>query len=216
VPDHPVDRRGIGPRAASLLAVVLLALAACGAPSPAATPVPSAPTGPAPSNAPVDSAAPSIGGASSPASGGAVENPDLLAILPATVAGQPVVLERQAFADAIGDAAFATNIAEAAFGVVVAGDDLASAVVARPVADAYSEAWFRDWRESYDQGACAQAAGVAATSETKVDDRIVYSGTCAGGLKTYHTWLAAKGVLVSAFAVGGGTFGDELMAGLRP
>jgi hypothetical protein len=215
-----MDRRHVVPSAASIVILTLFALAACGAPSSTATPGASVAASSAPvetpSSAPVDSAAPSDGTAATPAAGGAVQNPDLLAVLPATVSGQPVVLEAQAFADALGDPGFAKNIAEAAFGVVVAGNDIASAVVARPVAGVYSESWFRDWRGSYDQGACAQASGLAATSETKVGGRIVYSGTCAGGLKTYHTWLEGRGVLVSAFAVGEGSFGDELMAGLRP
>jgi hypothetical protein len=145
-----------------------------------------------------------------------VEDRSLLDVLPAEVASHPVVLESQAFADAIGDPSFAGNVEAAAFGVVVSGEDLASAVVARPVEGAFSEAWFRDWRDSYDEGACGQAGGVAGVAETDLGGRTVYVATCGGGLRTYHTWLDARGLIVSALAVGKGRYGEHLLAGLRP
>jgi hypothetical protein len=80
----------------------------------------------------------------------------------------------------------------------------------------WSEAWFRDWRDSYDEGACGQAGGVAGNAEAALGGRTVYIGTCAGGLRTYHAWLEGRGLLVSAFSVGKGRYGERLMAGLRP
>ena len=111
---------------------------------------------------------------------------------------------------------FATNIKAAAFGVVVAGNDIASAVVAKPLAGEFSDAWFRDWRDSYNEGACAQSGGVARNAEAELGGRTVYIGTCAGGLRTYHAWIEDRGLLVSAFSIGEGQFGEQLMAGLRP
>ena len=146
----------------------------------------------------------------------AVEDPSLLEALPATVAGQPVTLESIAFEEALGDPAFASNVESAALAVVVSGEDLASAVVARPNEGVFTDAWFRDWRDSYDRGACSQAGGVAATTETEVDGRTLYVGTCAGGLHTYHMWLPRRQALVSAFGVGENRFGEQLMAGIRP
>ena len=201
---------------ALLAALLIVAAAACGTPAPttgpdASTADPTAAVGPArPSDAPTSAVA------GTPPPGVAVEDPSLIAVLPATVAGQPVVLESQAFADAIADPAFAANVEAAAFGVVVAGNDLSSAMVARPVPGAWSEAWFRDWRESYDEGACGQAGGVAGTAEAELGGRTVYIATCAGGLRTYHAWLEDRGLLVSAFSVGEERYGEQLMAGLRP
>jgi hypothetical protein len=222
------------PGGAGLAAVLALAAAACGGGTPsgsvadtaapsseavARTPTPSSLV--ASPRTTATSATPSPR-ASAPAAsvgtsaGVAVEDPSLIAILPATVAGQPVVLESQAFTDAVADPAFAANVEAAAFGVVVAGNDLAVAMVARPVSGAWSEAWFRDWRDSYDEGACAQAGGVAGTAEAQLGGRTVYIGTCAGGLRTYHAWLADRGLLVSGFSVGDGRYGEQLMTGLRP
>ncbi len=201
---------------ALLASLLILAAAACAAPAPTTGPgvQTAAPTAAVSPGRPSDVPASTAPGASQP--GVAVEDPSLLAILPAAVAGQPMVLESQAFADAIADPAFAANVEAAAFGVVVAGDDLASAMVARPVPGAWSEAWFRDWRESYDEGACAQAGGVAGNAEAQLGGRTVFIGTCAEGLRTYHAWLEERGLLVSAFSVGEGRYGERLMAGLRP
>jgi hypothetical protein len=127
-----------------------------------------------------------------------------------------VVLESQAFIDALADPAFAANVEAAAFGVVVAGNDLASAMVARPVPGAWSESWFRDWRDSYDEGACAQSGGVAGNAEAQLGGRTVYVGTCAGGLRTYHAWLEGRGLLVSAISVGERRYGEQLITDLRP
>jgi hypothetical protein len=201
---------------ALLTALLIVAAAGCATPAPTTMPdastfAPTAAVSPArPSDVPVSPVA------GTPPPGVAVEDPSLIAVLPAAVAGQPVVLESQAFVDAIADPAFAANVEAAAFGVVVAGNDLSSAMVARTVPGAWSEAWFRDWRESYDEGACGQAGGVAGTAEAQLGGRTVFIGTCAGGLRTYHAWLEGRGLLVSAFSVGEGRYGERLMAGLRP
>ncbi len=145
-----------------------------------------------------------------------MEDPALIAVLPADLDGNQVMLESQAFSEAMADSGFAMNIEAAAFGVVVAGNDLASAVVAKPVDGVFSDAWFRDWRDSYNQGACAQAGGIVGNAEAELGGRTVYIGTCSGGLRTYHAWLEDRGLLVSAFSTGEGRFGERLMAGLRP
>ena len=176
--------------------------------APPATPAPSA--APAGTTAPVDSPAPP-----SPA-GAVVEDPSLLSVLPASLAGVPVNHEAQAFAEAATDPAFAGNVQSAAFAVAVDGEDLASAVVARPNPGVYSETFFRDWRDSYNEGACGQSGGVAGNAQSEIGKQTVYIGTCAGGLRTYHAWLADKGLLVSAFSLGDRRFGELLMAGLQP
>jgi hypothetical protein len=174
-----------------------------------------APTGSADPSEP-SSSTPSAPSASPSGGPGAVEDPSLIEVLPAQVAGSLVTLEPQAFPEAMADPGFATNIEAAAFGIVVAGNDLASAVVARPVDGVFSDAWFRDWRDSYNRGACAQSGGVAGNAEAEMGGLTVYIGTCSGGLRTYHAWIEDRGLLVSAFSIGEARFGEQLMAGLRP
>jgi hypothetical protein len=219
--------------AMTLAAILVLAAAACGSPvetakgpppsiasadaSAAGSPSPSSSS--APSTGPTASAPPpaSTSASSAPtAAGGTVEDSALLSILPPDLGGVPLTLESQAFADATADPGFAQNVASAAFAVAVQGNDLASAVVAKLVPGVYSDAFFRDWRDTYDRGACGQAGGVTGNAETQLGSRTVYIGTCAGGLRTYHAWLPERGVLVSAFSLGDKLFGEQLMDGLRP
>jgi hypothetical protein len=197
--------------------VVVGLVAACGSTQPTATPA-SPTTGPTDAPAATATPTPASSGAASPAvSGGAVEDPSLLAILPATVDGVDVTIEHEAFQDAVSsDPGFAQNVRRAAFGVAVSGTDLVSGVVAELVPDTFSDAFFRDWRDTYDAGACSQAGGVTGNAETQIGDRTVYIGTCAGGLRTYHAWLPERGAIVSAFSLGDKRLGEALMEGLRP
>ena len=204
-------------RPASIVIVIAFVVAACGSTGPTPTPKPLTPS-PAPSLAATSAptAIPSSAPGSSPAAGGAVEDPSLLAVLPATVDGIDVTLEHQAFLDAITDPGFATNVRRAAFGVAVSGTDLVSGVVAELAPGTYSDAFFRDWRDTYNQGACGQAGGVVGNAEAQIGGRTVYIASCAGDLRVYHTWLPERGAIVSAFALGQKRLGEDLMGGLRP
>ena len=44
----------------------------------------------------------------------------------------------------------------------------------------------------------------------------IYIGTCDAGVRTYHTWIEGKDLLVSASAAGDQRFGERLMTDLRP
>ncbi len=140
----------------------------------------------------------------------------LLAALPPDVDGVLVTAEAQAFAEAASDLSFRSNVARAVFPIVASGNDLASGVVAQLIGGRYSDQFFRDWRDSYNEGACGQSGGAASTAETEIAGRTVYIDTCAGGLRTYHAWIESRGVIVSLFSIGEGRFGERLMAGIRP
>jgi hypothetical protein len=77
-----------------------------------------------------------------------------------------------------------------------------------PAADAE---WFRSYRDSYDESACAQAGGVARHAQTPMNGRTVFIGGCAGGAFTYHVRLE-QGIVVSLTAVGPARLGDRLAA----
>ena len=145
-----------------------------------------------------------------------VLDPALLSILPASVSGIPVAAEPGSFADAVADPAFVANVASAAFATVVDGNDLASGVVANLRPGVYSDGFFRDWRDTYDAGACASSGGVAGNAQASLGGRIVYISNCSGALLVYHVWLPERGVLISLFSVGSRRFGEQVMAGLRP
>jgi hypothetical protein len=206
-----------------LLALVVTSAAVLGACGPAtgpSTPEPLATHGPAP--APSTAAAPTAAAATSTAprptlgGGATVLDASLLAILPADVAGAAVEQEAQSFTDAASDPAFAASVEAAVFAVVVDAGDIASGVVARLRPGVYSDAFFRDWRDTYDAGACAQAGGVVGHAEAQLGGRTTYITSCAGGLRTYHAYLDGPGILVSLFSLGERRFGEQIMAALRP
>ncbi len=200
--------------AATLLAA--FAVAACGGPSPTASPAASqriTSTQPAPTATPADTAGP---GASGSAADLPSDDPSLLALLPATIEDVVVTEEPESFADAVGDPDFVASVEAAAFPFVTQSSDLASGVVARLRPGVFSDAFFRDWRDSYNAGACAQAGGVVGNAEADLGGRTVHIASCAGGLLVYHAYLPGRNVLVSMFSVGERRFGEQLMSGLQP
>ncbi len=116
------------------------------------------------------------------------------------------------------------TVAESAQAIAVAlairpgtssGDDLAIVSVIRLRPGVFSDAWFADWRATYDQGACDVAGGVeGAPSQASIAGRTVFIGTCAGDARTYHVHLADPTLIVSITAAGAGGFGELVAAGL--
>ncbi len=209
-----------------LVAVALVVVAGCANGGPAAAPQASA----APSSAPTvgstlaaGSASPEATAAVSPGlhsqlPGVAVlMDPALLLLLPPAIGPAQVELEPESFTEAVTDPAFVASVDAAAFAIVVQAEDLASGVLAHLRPGVFSEAFYRSWRDSYDEGACGQAGGVAGHAEVGLeDDRTMYVTTCTGGLRVYHAYVAEREVIVSLFSVGEGRFGEQLMSGLRP
>ncbi len=208
------------PAATAGIVALALFLAACGSSTPSAPPS-LRPTAAAPASAsvapstPAPSSVPASGSAASPGAS-LVLDETLLSILPADVDGVPVTQEPDSFAQAAADPDFAKNVGSAAFGIAVDGTDLASGVVAHLRPGRYSDGLFRDWRDTYDAGACAQAGGVAGNAQADIGGRTVYITTCGGGLRTYHAYVPERDVIVSVFSLGDRHFGEQLMGGLRP
>lgn len=141
----------------------------------------------------------------------------LLDILPSTVAGLTVEPSPEGDVGSASDPGLAEIAASFATAVAVdpqTGDFVFAAVVAvKP--GILTEQVFRDWRDSFDEGACSQAGGVVGNAQAELGGRTVYIGSCDGGLLTYHTWIEDRGILVSASSVGAGRLGEKLMEGLR-
>lgn len=141
----------------------------------------------------------------------------LLDVLPPTIGGLTVEPSDESDADAASDpglAAVATAFATAVAVDPQTGDFVYAAVVA-PEPGVVTEALFRDWRDSFDEGACSQAGGVVGNAQTELGGRTVYIGSCAGGLLTYHAWLEDRGLFVSASSAGPARLGERLMSDLR-
>lgn len=198
-------------RLAWIVTSAALTLTAC-SPNPSLSP-----TAAPPSATPAVTRSASPAGSPSPTSAVALDA-SLLAILPASVAGFAVAESPEAETAALADPQLAIVGTAMAAGLAVdaTSGEFVYAVVVRLRPGAMNDAVFRDWRDSYDEGACSQANGVTGNAQAEIDGRTVYIGTCAGGVRTYHVWIADKQLLVSASAVGDHRFGETLMENLRP
>jgi hypothetical protein len=206
--------RGRGRTAAIVLSV--LGVCACATPPP--SPAPPA-TESAPATAVVSPAPTPVvptGSDPSPARPVPIE-PSLLDVLPAEVDGLAVVRTDEALADALVDPgliAFADAVA-AAIAADPATGDFAYATVVRPRVAPPADETLLDWRDSFDEGVCAQAGGVSGKAEAEIGGHQVFIGSCAGGVRTYHAWLGNRGVLVSVSSVGERRLGERLVEALR-
>ncbi len=141
----------------------------------------------------------------------------LLELLPEQVSGVDVVesLDEAALALSNADLQRVGATIDAAVAVDTGSGNLVFALVVALRPGALSDAGFRDWRDSYDEGACADAGLVIGHAEAEIDGRTVYIGTCEGGIRTYHVLVQGDGILISSWSLGDGRFGEELVSNLR-
>jgi hypothetical protein len=218
----------------ALVVAASVALAGCGSYDSAATASPRGAT-----IAPAASATADV-----PASFGppAIQTPDdaapvvidstLLAILPASIGTTPVTEDPDAAAQAVSDpaldqiAAAAQAVSDPALDQIASGVDAAVAVdlgngdlvyalVVRLKPGTFGDEIYRQWRDSYDEGACAASGGVVGHAEADIGGRKTYVTSCVQGMHTYHVYLADQDVLISASSIGDGRFGEALLQGLR-
>jgi hypothetical protein len=197
---------GVSIAAVGMFAV---ALASCAGPAPTTSRPPASPPGPS------ESATPAATG--TPPRGPATIDATLLEVLPAEVDGLPVAPAPEALADALTNDEIVRNVAgiAAALAVDPVSGEFAYATVTRFFVGKPSDAFYRDWRDTFDAGVCEQAGGVSGAAEAEIGGRLVFIGSCASGVRTYHAWLGNRGVVVSVSSVGERRLGEHLVAGLR-
>ena len=141
----------------------------------------------------------------------------LLGILPREVSSVPVIESPEGESDAMADTVLPTiaTAAVAAVAVDTSTSDLVYVLVVRLRPDVFSADTFRDWRDSYDEGACLGVSNVVGHAELNIGKHHVYIGTCANGLRTYHTWIEDRAILIAASSTGDRTFGVILLGTLR-
>jgi hypothetical protein len=146
-------------------------------------------------------------------------DPNLLAVLPTQVDGVPLEADAATAADVTGDPALARSASALGVAIAIAPGasataDLAVVWVVQLRPGVFNEAFFRNWRDTYDQAACAAAGGVDGHAQTVIAGRETRIGTCAGGVRTYHIHLVDRDLLVSITAAGERRFGELVAAGL--
>jgi hypothetical protein len=196
-----------------------LALAAC---DPAAVlPTPTAPSGPADPSVPVatldpvESVPPAEPSPTFSDTSPVVLDPSLLSILPESIDGFPITEAPDEAAVALSDPALQDLATALDAGVALGDGNLVTAWVIKLRSGALDDEGFRQWRDTYDFGACSAADGVAGHAEAPIGGRQTFITTCTLGLRTYHVWLEEQDLLVSASSIGSANFGEVLMSTLR-
>jgi hypothetical protein len=144
-------------------------------------------------------------------------DPALLAILPEAIDGIPVREDADAAALAQNDPALsqiATTV-DAAVAVDTGTNNLVYVLVVQLRPGTFGGATYDQWRNSFDEGACAASDGVAGRAEATLGGRQAFITTCAKGIRTYHVLLEEQDVVISASSIGDGRFGETLMETLR-
>jgi hypothetical protein len=182
-----------------------------------------------PSSSAPATAAPSVpaspgGSVSAPASASAATtssvlaiDPTLLELLPATIGPLDRQTDPDVDAHAFADPALA-RIATAGATALYADPgtgDFAFATVLRLRGSGIDERTFRDYRDSFDEGACSQAGGVGGRAQAEIAGRTTYIGSCAGGVFTYHTVVPSSNALLSISSAGAKRLGEQLVAAVR-
>lgn len=193
------------------------AIAACGGPGPAVSPTTSVvPT----STTLIAPTAPTGTSLSSPIGGSAIVDMKLLDAAPADVQGVALIRDLETTAEIVAGGGLAPEVDALAVGVYLGpgsstSDDLAIANVARLRAGTFTDAWFRSWRDTYNEGACEPTGGVAGgVAEAEIGGRTTHIGACRGGAHTYHVHLIDPDRVVSITALGEARFGERVVAGL--
>ena len=144
----------------------------------------------------------------------------LLDVLPESIDGQPRRSDDPTALEIARTGNLGPDIEAIAVGLYVAAgesasQDLAIANVVRLRSGAFSEAWYRDWRTTYDSGACEIAGGVApGAAQSRIGDHDTDIGTCQGSVHTYHVHLTGPHRVVSITAAGDGRYGELVVKGL--
>jgi hypothetical protein len=175
-----------------------------------------------PSGQPSASATPSVtpsasSEASAPAESPAVISDEaLLKFAPPPGDGISLSYDPDTTDDVAADPRLAPDVSALAIGLfTVIGqsppEDFVVASVARLRDPSADEAWFRGWRDSYDESACATAGGVAGHAESVINGRSVFIGTCKAGAITYHVRLAGGSIVLSMTSIGPARLGERVL-----
>ncbi|MGK2851229.1 MAG: hypothetical protein ACSLFN_10015 [Candidatus Limnocylindrales bacterium] len=198
---------------------IIVLVAGCGPTTPTTSPLPSA-----------ASAAPSASAsrATVPATATSATTPPtsvrvdaaLLERLPAQIDGVSLQADAETAVEVADDAALQAQVDAIAIAIYVAPEvsgstgEYAVATVVHLRPGIFSDTFYRDWRDTFDAGVCEQAGGVSTRAETTIDERRVFIGTCAGGIRTYHVHLENDDVLVSIQGIGERRLGERIIGGL--
>jgi hypothetical protein len=191
-------------RVATILALGLL-VTACGT-------IQSTPSASSVAASATPSQPPTMLGTPVPSDDSVAVDASLLDVLPTSAADVERRDDPETAADIAASDGLAADIDAVAVALYIADDDYAVATVVRPQEGVVDDAWFRDWRDTFDAGVCEQAGGVeTGRSEIKIDERTVHRSTCVGGVVIHHVYLPEAERLISIQGAGSADLGRAIL-----
>ena len=199
-------------RVIAAAALAALVGACASAPSPTGSAAPPPPSSSRLATPDRSSSAPPASVAAAPSTLVIIDD-ELLRLLPAAVGGHTLDTSPEAAAESASDPTLATSADRIAVAIAVdpATESFVVASVVKLKPGVFGDEFFRDWRDSFDEGVCGQAGGVSGHAQAEMAGRTVYIGTCAGGVHTYHVHLEGPDAIVSLNSVGDARLGEQLM-----
>ena len=192
---------------AAALGLLIVILAGCGGPPPSTAD---------PTVAITRSPVPTSSAPSSADAGATVVDPSLLDRLPGSIEGIALTPDAVTAAEIAATIDTEAGVEAIAVAIYPSVEDYAVVTVARLRADVFNEDWFRDWRETFDEGVCQQAGGVdPGHSELELAGRQVFRSTCVGGVVLHHVWLPETRSIVSIQGAGPRDVGRRVLEGLE-
>ena len=203
----------------ALLALAVVGVAGCGPPPQSAPPATGLAT---PGGSAIGSSSPRPSPPPSPAVGSTMVDATLLDLLPPDVAGVELTADEATAVGVVSDPALGRSVEGLAVAVAFGPEPTASqgldyviVTLARLRPGVFGVAFFRDWRDSFDEAVCVQAGGVEGHAEAEIAGHETFIGSCSGGVRTYHVYLPESDVMVSMQGSGEGRYGELVVEGLR-
>jgi len=208
-------------RSIRAVAVVVLALAVaagCDDGSPSASPASPAGATSAPASSP--SPASLTPAATTVPPGESLEptrhEPALIDLLPGAVDGRSGNQDFQTGAEMATDPGLQATVAGVALAVYADDESYAIASVSRIRPGIFGDAFYRDWRDTFDEAVCEQAGGVdVGHSEVEIDGRLAFRSACVGGVVIYHLHLDDPDTIISLQGAGPVDLGAMVLDDLR-
>ncbi len=142
-------------------------------------------------------------------------DPNLSASLPSYVGGNPLVedpisetldLDIKSYGEAL-DSIYVAQVGQ------VTDLNWVQATLALVKGSAVSPEFYTSWRDQWFKGTCAQADGIASTTQESIDGWSVDIATCAGGPRGY-TVILNDGLVLSIVDLGPRQLGRQLIQAL--
>lgn len=145
-----------------------------------------------------------------------VVEPGLLDILPVEVDGRDRRDDAETAAEIAADGSLQESVEAVALALFADTESYVVTTVSRLRPGVYDDAFFRDWRDTFDAAVCEQAGGVdVGHGEVEIDDRQVFRSACVGGVVIYHVHLDDPDTLLSLQGAGPVDLGALVLADLR-